>query len=122
MARLRVQGCRRYSITWPLNITRHGHRFSIWQKGADATDGQRPVIAKQTYLNGLLADGRDYLLGNDFSVADTYLFAVTRWSVNFGISLEALPALQAFMARVEARPSVKAVLKAEGLPELFNKA
>ncbi|AQL35963.1 glutathione S-transferase [Pseudomonas syringae pv. actinidiae] len=26
------------------------------------------------------------------------------------------------MARVEARPSVKAVLKAEGLPELFNKA
>ncbi|RMP14545.1 hypothetical protein ALQ30_200624 [Pseudomonas syringae pv. persicae] len=55
-------------------------------------------------------------------MADTYLFAVTRWSVNFGISLEALPALQAFMARVEARPSVKAVLKAEGLPELFNKA
>nr|WP_230017483.1 glutathione binding-like protein [Pseudomonas savastanoi] len=66
-------------------------------------------------MNDLLADGRDYLLGNDFSVADTYLFAVTRWSVNFGISLEALPALQAFMARVEARPSVKAVLKAEGL-------
>ncbi|KTB76869.1 MULTISPECIES: glutathione transferase GstA [Pseudomonas] len=91
-------------------------------KGADATDAQRPVIARQTYLNGLLADGRDYLLGNDFSVADTYLFAVTRWSVNFGISLEAQPALQAFMARVEARPSVKAVLKAEGLPELFNKA
>ncbi|MBI6768337.1 glutathione S-transferase family protein [Pseudomonas syringae] len=73
-------------------------------------------------MNGLLADGRDYLMGNDFSVADTYLFAVTRWSVNFGISLEAQPALQALMARVEARPSVKAVLKAEGLPELFNKA
>ncbi|KEZ68236.1 glutathione S-transferase [Pseudomonas amygdali pv. tabaci str. ATCC 11528] len=30
--------------------------------------------------------------------------------------------MQAFMARVEARPSVKAVLKAEGLTELFNKA
>ncbi|OUM05114.1 glutathione transferase GstA [Pseudomonas syringae] len=90
-------------------------------KGADATDAQRPVIAKLTYLNGLLADGRDYLLGNDFSVADTYLFAVTRWSVNFGISLDEQPALKAFMARVEARPSVKAVLKAEGLPELFSK-
>lgn len=68
------------------------------------------------------ADGREYLLGNDFSVADTYLFAVTRWSVNFGISLDEQPALKAFMARVEARPSVKAVLQAEGLPESFGKA
>jgi len=89
---------------------------------ADKTDAQRPVIAKQTYLNSLLAQGGDYLLGDKFTVADTYLFAVTRWSGNFGITLDALPALAAFQARIEARPSVKAALQAEGLPELYTAA
>lgn len=87
--------------------------------GADPTDAQRPVIAKQTYLNSLLEDGRAFIAGDHFSVADTYLFAVTRWSINFGISLDALPELKALMARIEARPAVKAALQAEGLPELF---
>lgn len=88
--------------------------------GADRSEAQRPVIAKQTYLNGLLADGRPYILGNNFSVADGYLFTVTRWSANFGISLDALPELKAYMARIEARPVVKATLQAEGLSELYN--
>ncbi|MFU2510778.1 glutathione transferase GstA [Pseudoalteromonas sp. ASV78] len=87
--------------------------------GADPTDAQRPVLAKLSYLNSLFADSRSYLLGNSFSVADTYLFAVTRWPEHFGISLDAFPDLKAFMARVEARPAVKAALKAEGLVELF---
>lgn len=88
--------------------------------GADPTDAQRPVITKQTYLNSLLADGRAYILGDSFTVADAYLFVVTRWSANFGIALDALPALKSFMARVEARPAVKATLQAEGLPEQYT--
>lgn len=87
--------------------------------GADPTEARRPVIAKLTYLNGLLGDGRAFILGDSFTVADTYLFAVTRWPANFGISLDAFPALKALMARIEARPTVKAALKAEGLPEQF---
>lgn len=82
--------------------------------GADPTDAQRPVIARQTYLNGLLADGRAYIMGDQYTVADAYLYTVTRWSANFGISLDALPALKAYMARVEARAAVKAALAAEG--------
>ncbi|WET17148.1 glutathione binding-like protein [Yersinia intermedia] len=70
-------------------------------------------------MNSLLVDGRTYIAGDHFTVADAYLFAVTRWSSNFGISLDALPALKNLMARIEARPSVKAALQAEGLPELF---
>lgn len=88
--------------------------------GTDPTDAQRPVIARQTYLNSLLADGRLYILGDKFTVADGYLFAVTRWSSNFGISLDALPALQNYMTRVESLPVVKAALEAEELPELFS--
>lgn len=88
-------------------------------KDADPTEFKRKVVAKQTYLDSLLADGRTHILGDSFGVADSYLYTVTRWSDNFGISLDALPALKAYMARVEARPLVKATLKVEGLRELF---
>lgn len=62
-----------------------------------------------------LADGRSYLLGETFTVADAYLFVVTNWTKMFGITLDAWPKLSAFMARVGARNSVQQALKAEGL-------
>jgi len=62
-----------------------------------------------------LADGRSYLLGETFSVADAYLFVVTNWTGMFGIALDAWPKLKAFMARVAARDTVQQALKAEGL-------
>ena len=60
-------------------------------------------------------EGRDYLMGADFSVADAYLFTVTRWAGFAGVSLDGLPRVAAYMARVQARPAVQAALKAEGL-------
>ena len=85
-------------------------------KDGDATELKTRVIARQVYLDKLLADGRGFILGDSFGVADCYLYTVTRWSANFGISLDALPALKAYMARVGARPAVKAALKAEDQP------
>ncbi|WP_095184643.1 glutathione transferase GstA [Pseudomonas sp. Irchel 3H9] len=85
--------------------------------GADATSAQRPVIAKLTYLNSVLAQGRAYILGDTFSVADAYLFALARWCANFNISLDAFSEFKGYMARIEARPAVKAALHAEGLEE-----
>ncbi|QKH38351.1 glutathione transferase GstA [Achromobacter pestifer] len=87
----------------------------------DATDAQRPVIAKLAYLNSVLEDGRAYLMGDAFSVADAYLFALTRWCVKFRISLDAFSAFNGYMARVEARPAVKAALQAEGLEEQYGR-
>ncbi|MDP5712917.1 glutathione binding-like protein, partial [Pseudomonas aeruginosa] len=83
----------------------------------DPTAAQRPVIAKVAYLNNLLADGRPYILGDEFTVADAHLFALTRWCPQFGISLAPFPALMDFMARIAARPAVRAALQAEGLEE-----
>ena len=83
----------------------------------DPTAAQRPVIAKVAYLNDLLADGRPYILGDEFTVADAHLFALTRWCPQFGISLAPFPALMDFMARIAARPAVRAALQAEGLEE-----
>lgn len=60
-------------------------------------------------------EGRDYLLGSEFSVADAYLFTVLNWSKFIKLDLGAWPLLLAYQARVAARPAVQAALKAEGL-------
>ena len=60
-------------------------------------------------------EGRSYLMGDSFSVADAYLFTVTRWTQHVGIDISALKQLGAFQARMAERPAVQAALKAEGL-------
>ena len=62
-----------------------------------------------------LGDGRSFLLGEDFTPADAYLFTVTNWSKGLGHDLSAFPKLGALRARVAARPAVQAAMKAEGL-------
>lgn len=56
-----------------------------------------------------------YLMGEAYSVADVYLYAITRWAAMLKVDLGAFPALAKFMARVEARPAVQRALAAEGL-------
>lgn len=56
-----------------------------------------------------------YLMGEDFTVADAYLFTVTSWAKVIKFDLGAFPQLQAFQTRVAARPAVQRALKAEGL-------
>jgi glutathione S-transferase len=60
-------------------------------------------------------EGKQYLMGDTFSVADAYLFTVANWAKPVGIDTAALTHLNAFMARMAARPSVQAAMKAEGL-------
>ena len=60
-------------------------------------------------------EGRDYLLGSEFTVADAYLFTVLNWSKFIQLDLGSWPLLAAYQARVAARPAVQAALKAEGL-------
>jgi glutathione S-transferase len=57
--------------------------------------------------------GKDYLMGSTFTVADAYLFVVLGWSGHVGIDLAKWPVLQAYWDRVAARPAVKAALDAE---------
>ncbi len=56
-----------------------------------------------------------YLFGDQFTVADAYLFVVTNWSNFVKLDLSEFPNLLAFQARVAARPAVQAAMKAEGL-------
>lgn len=81
----------------------------------DKEKAAKNVAGKFNYLEALFADGRAYLLGADFSVADAYLFVVCNWSNFVGIDLKAWPSLAAFVERTSQRPSAQAAMKAEGL-------
>ena len=66
------------------------------------------------YVNDQLA-GRDFVMGDTFTVADAYLFTVLSWARFIQLDLSDWPAITAFQARVAARPAVQAALKAQGL-------
>ena len=66
------------------------------------------------WLNKQLA-GKQYLMGDKFSVADAYLFTVLRWSQRIQLDLAQWPNVTAYMGRVAARPKVHEAMKAEGL-------
>ena len=59
--------------------------------------------------------GKDYLMGDNFTVADAYLYTVTRWTKPMSVDISAYPNLVAHHARVEARPAVQEALKVEKL-------
>jgi glutathione S-transferase len=60
-------------------------------------------------------EGKNYLMGEHFNVADAYLFTVVNWTKLVGIDTSGLKNLGAFMARMAARPAVQQAMKAEGL-------
>tara|TARA_R110002110_G_scaffold310301_3_gene523770 strand:- start:762 stop:1382 length:621 start_codon:yes stop_codon:yes gene_type:complete len=62
-----------------------------------------------------LSDGREFITGDNFTIADAYLFTVASWGAHVGFNLEAFPGLEALIARISTRPAVQAALQAEGL-------
>ncbi|WP_210421281.1 glutathione transferase GstA [Pantoea sp. SO10] len=69
---------------------------------------------KYQQVNEALQD-KQWLLGLRFTVADVYLFVVTRWAKAIKLDSAGLDALEAWFNRVAERPAVQAALKAEGL-------
>ncbi|MBB6093165.1 glutathione S-transferase [Povalibacter uvarum] len=82
---------------------------SDWQQWATATLGRR-----FEWISGQLWE-RPWVAGDHYTVADTYLFVVTRWSAAVGIDLSPWPILRDYQARIANRPGVVEAMKAEGL-------
>jgi glutathione S-transferase len=89
--------------------------FNPATSDADKAAGKQRVEQRLSLIEKQLADGRSFLLGESFSVADAYLFVVAGWTKHFGIDLAAWPQVAALCQRVAARKSVQAALQAEGL-------
>jgi len=82
------------------------------RKKAEAGVGRRAA-----HIERSLADDRAFLLGDTFTVADAYAFVVLNWAGFVGVSLDAWPKTQAYVARVAARPASIKAMVAEGLIE-----
>lgn len=83
-----------------------------------------PEEAKQVVTNLLTSRlqtveeylaNRAFLLGDDFTVADAYLFVTLRWGTYVNIDISRWPVLSNYAAKISARPAVQKALKEEGL-------
>ena len=82
---------------------------------ADAKESAKKTLSTKFAHVATLLAGKDYLMGDRFTVADGYLFTVLGWTRHVGIDLGQWPVLGEYLARVGARPAVQEAMKAEGL-------
>jgi glutathione S-transferase len=68
-----------------------------------------------TYIQNILT-GQGFLLGDQFTVADAYLYTVLSWCRYVKIDLGTWPVLKDYHDRIAARAAVVDARKAEGLP------
>jgi len=112
MERYRVQ-------EWLNYITSELHKgFSPLFNPTYPEDAKKIVVEnlkkRFSYLDSHLAQ-RQYLMGDQFTVADAYCFTVVSWSNFVNIDLSAWANLKAYITRIASRPKVQEALKAEGL-------
>lgn len=75
------------------------------------------LATRLDYLEQHLSDGRPFLLGDGFTVADAYAFVILSWTGHFDISLRDRANVHAFFERVRSRPAVQQAMEEEGLLE-----
>ena len=78
-------------------------------------EAQLALVGRRLDYLAAALDGKQYVMGYKFSVADAYLFTVLNWTNFHKIDIGKWPKLKDYMARVAARPKVKDAMKAEGL-------
>jgi len=112
MERVRLQ-------EWLNYITSEIHKtFSpLFNKQAsdDWKAAARALLDRRIEYVAKALEGRDYLMGEAFSVADCYLFTTLNWAHWVKIDLSRWPAVTEYMKRIAARPAVREALQAEGL-------
>ena len=82
----------------------------------DAVRADREAYLRKRYaLIEQTLSGQPFLLGDQFSAADAYLFTVTNWARVLKLDLSEFPNLMAFQKRVAERPAVQGAMREEGL-------
>ncbi|AUU91391.1 MULTISPECIES: glutathione transferase GstA [Enterobacteriaceae] len=69
---------------------------------------------KLEYVDAALAD-QQWINGENFSIADAYLFTVLRWAVAVKLNFPQAGNIANYMQRVASRPAVAAAMAAEGI-------
>lgn len=75
----------------------------------------RNNLEKRIGFVAIQLDGKPYLMGQQFTVADAYLFVMLTWASKFDLTSVNQASLQTFLTGMLKRPSVQKALKVEGL-------
>lgn len=106
-------------IEWLSFIATELHQAFIPLFRPNASDDMKQAAsASLSNRLGWIAEqlaGRDYLMGDRFTVADAYLFTALGWAGFVNFDLSPWPALGAFAQRIAARPAVQQAMRTEGL-------
>jgi glutathione S-transferase len=78
-------------------------------------EGQLGLVGRRFNALEKMLEGKPYVMGEKFSVADAYLFTVLNWTHVHKIDVSKWPNIKAYIARVAARTKVQEEMKAEGL-------
>ncbi len=106
----------RYQLQEWLNfVTTELHKKLLWMVFSSKTPPELKAWARANAASTLDHTARqltahEYLVGDRFTVADAYMFWGLLVAPHGGISLDAHPALTAYVARIQQRPSVQAAL------------
>jgi len=85
------------------------------QASEDWKAAARALLDRRIDYVAKALEGRNYLMGDTFTVADCYLFTVLNWAAWVKVDLSRWPGASEYLKRVAARPAVQAALQAEGL-------
>jgi glutathione S-transferase len=93
-----------YSHEPNIAVARFWAIAGITPSEADAEAKRRGGIAALKAMQSHLANGRDYLVGNRYTIADIALYAYTHVAPEGGFDLADYPEINAWLERVAAQP------------------
>lgn len=76
---------------------------------------QRELLGRRLAFVEKAIAGKQFLTGDKFTVADSYLFVILSWFGRVNVDFAPYPNLKAFHDRVKQRPAVVRAMTAEGL-------
>jgi glutathione S-transferase len=111
---------RRYRVLELVNfITTELHKRFGFLFNPNATDEMKQLVIedlgkKLDYMDDELGEG-PFLMGDELTLPDPYLFVIAGWADKMLGGLDRWPNIKAFKERMIDRPSVRHVLRFEGL-------
>lgn len=103
-ARYEVQGALNYIGTEV--HSNYGPLFYATTPEEVKTFVREKLSAKFTYLNNLL-NGKKFIVGDSFTIADSYLSVVLSWSPFVNLDLSSYPNITAYIDGIQSLPEVK---------------
>lgn len=97
----------------------HAHRFRgyRWADNQSSYDDMQSKVGETMTQSMMLVEEAltgDWLMGDEFTIADAHLFNISMWLEGDGADLTKLPRVMAHFARMKTRPAVQKMMELIG--------